>query len=206
MNKSNRIFLLVIIILLTALVVMTFLYLNMRNTAKENVNQMSEMAEENSKLNARISELEEKNNISTVTNVTVPYREDINTSFVNSTISERINSIDTDKVTINVDKNTITPKSISIIITNNNENELSFSEEFKIQNKVNEEWKDLEYRPNVVWNAIAYIIKGNSQITKKLDIEFYYGELDSGIYRVVKSFSDGNSSNMDIYSNKFSIK
>lgn len=211
MNKSNKIFLLLIFILLVALVVMTFLYLNMRNTAKENLNQVLETAEQNSKLTAEISDLKEKNSISTITNstntanMTMP-----NTNVVvnNTTVpqnevpEERDYSIDIDKVTIEVDKSTISSKSISIIIINNNENELTYGEEFKIQKNVDGEWKNLDYLPNAIWNAMAYVTKGNSQTNKKLNIENYYGELENGTYRVVKPIFDGNS----IYSDEFEIK
>lgn len=60
MNKSSKIFLAIIMILLVILIVMTVSYLKVRNTAKENFNQVLEISEENMKLNMRISELEEK--------------------------------------------------------------------------------------------------------------------------------------------------
>lgn len=211
MNKSSKIFLSIIVILLVILAIMTVSYLKMRNTAKENLNQVLETAEENSKLNARISELEAKSNIASITNATVPYKGNINTNFVNNTkneISGEIDySIDIGKVTIEADKSTITPTSISIIITNNNENMLSYGEEFKIQKKINEEWKDLDYASDkLYWNTIALVTKGNSQSTKKLDIEHYYGELDNGTYRVVKPIFNGNGGEVEIYSDEFEIE
>ena len=171
---------------------------------------MLETAEENMKLNARISELEEKNNISSVTNITLPSNGNIDTDFVNNTkneISGEIDySIDVNNVKIEVDKNTITPTSISIIITNNNENELTYGEEFKIQKKINGEWKDLNYLPNTIWNAMAYITKGNSQTTKKLNLEYTYGELGKGTYRVVKPVFNGNGGETNIFSDEFEIE
>lgn len=76
-----------------------------------------------------------------------------------------------------VDSTTIKPTSISIIIINNNDNEIGYGEEYKIQKNINGEWKYLDYLPNTVWNDIAYIIKANSQTTKKLNLENTYGEL-----------------------------
>ena len=210
MNKSSKIFLSIIIILLVILAIMTVLYLKMRNTAKENLNQVLETAEENMKLNARISELEEKSNIASITNATLPYQGNIDTDFVNNTknqISGEIDySIDTDKVIIEVDENTITPSSISIIITNNNENELTYGEEYKIQKNNNGEWKDLEYLPNTIWNAMAYITKGNSQTTQKLNLKYTYGELRKGIYRIIKPVFNGNGGEINIYSDEFEIE
>lgn len=215
MNKSSKIFLSIIIILLVILAVMTVLYLKMRNTAKENLNQMLETAEENSKLNARISKLEEKSNISSIINVTNSSNMTMpnsnvaigNNTVLQNEIPERKDySIDIDKVTIEVDESTITPTSISIIITNNNENELTYGEEYKVQKNNNGKWEDLEYLPNTIWNAMAYITKENSQTTKKLNLEYTYGELSKGIYRIVKPVFNGNGGEVNIYSDEFEIK
>lgn len=213
MNKSSKIFLVIVIILSVTLAIMTVSYLKMRNTAKENLNQALETAEKNMKLNARISELEEKNNISSITNVTNMTMPNSNVAISNNTVvqnevpEKKDYSIDTDKVTIDVDESTITPTSISIIITNNNENDLTYGEDFKIQKKVNGNWKDLDYTSDkLYWNTMAYITKGNRQTTKKLDIEHYYGELDNGIYRVVKPVFNGNGGETNIYSNEFEIE
>ena len=46
MNKLNKIFLSIIIILVIALVIMTGLYFNMRRIAKENLNSYVNVAEE----------------------------------------------------------------------------------------------------------------------------------------------------------------
>lgn len=215
MNKSSKIFLSIIIILLVILAIMTVSYLKMRNTAKENLNQVLETAEENMKLNARISELEEKSNIASITNVTNSFNMTMpnsNVAIGNQTVSQndvpegKDYSIDTDKVTIEVDESTITPTSISIIITNNNENELTYGEEYKVQKNNNGKWENLEYLPNTIWNAMAYITKGNSQTTKKLNLEHTYGELSKGIYRIVKSVFNGNGGEVEIYSDEFEIE
>lgn len=159
------------------------------------------------------SKVEEKSNISTITNttnnMTMPNTNVVasdNTALQNQELEEKDYSIDIDKVKIQVDNSTVTPISISIIITNNNENELTYGEEFKIQKMVDREWGDLEYLPNTIWNAMAYITKGKSQTTKKLNLEYTYGELSEGIYRVVKPVYDGNGNEVNIYSDEFEIK
>ena len=54
-----------------------------------------------------------------------------------------------------VDSITIKPTSISIIIINNNDNEIGYDQEYKIQKNINGEWKYLDYLPNTSWNDIA---------------------------------------------------
>ena len=105
-----------------------------------------------------------------------------------------------------VDSITIKPTSISIIIINNNDNEIGYGEEYKIQKNINGEWEYLDYFPNTVWNDIAYIIKANSQTTKKLNLENTSGELEKGTYRVIKTVFFENGKKTDIYSTEFEIK
>ena len=59
---------------------------------------------------------------------------------------------------------------------------------------------------NTSWNDIAYIIKANSQTTKKLNLENTYGELEKGTYRIIKTMFSENGKKADIYSNEFEIK
>lgn len=108
-------------------------------------------------------------------------------------------------VTIEVLKDTITKEKVEILITDNNEDQYGWGVQFKVQEKVNEEWKDLEYiSDELSWIDIAYELNKDNQLTQKLDIEKYYGKLNNGTYRIVKSVYD--SQYIDIYSNEFEIK
>ena len=116
------------------------------------------------------------------------------------------NNSDLENVIMKVDSTTIKTTSISIIIINNNDNEIGYGEEYKIQKNINGKWEYLDYLPNTVWNDIAYIIKANSQTTKKLNLENTYGELEKGTYRIIKTMFSENGKKADIYSNEFEIK
>lgn len=107
-----------------------------------------------------------------------------------------------ENVTIEVLPDTISSTSVEILITDNNVEHYGWGVEFGVQEKVDNEWKDLDYiSDDLTWTAIAYELDENNQLTQKLDIEEYYGELNNGIYRIVKTVYDG-----DIYSNEFEIK
>ena len=111
----------------------------------------------------------------------------------------------TNNVTIEVDNTTISPESVTIIITDNNTEHFAWGIEFRVQKKVNEQWEDLEYvSDDLSWIDIAYEVNEDNQLTLKLDIEKYYGKLSNGIYRIVKPFYDNGY--IDIYSNEFEIK
>lgn len=123
------------------------------------------------------------------------------------TINVDINS-KTENVTIEVDQNLITAESVSITITDNNENQYGWGVEFKIQQKINGEWQDLNYiSDNLSWIDIAYELDSNNQLIQKINIKKYYGELSSGTYRVVKPVYDNDENRyVYIYSNEFEIK
>ena len=111
---------------------------------------------------------------------------------------------DVKNVTIQVLKDTITKEALEILITDNNEDYYGWGVDFKIQKKINNEWKDLKYvSDDLVWNSIAYLPNEDNQIKQKIDIEEYYGKLKSGTYRVVKSVYDKGY--IDIYSDEFEM-
>ena len=93
--------------------------------------------------------------------------------FEESLSTNEENNSDSENVIMKVDSTTIKPTSISIIIINNNDNEIGYGEEYKIQKNINGEWKYLDYLPNTAWNDVAYIIKANSQTTKKIELRKY---------------------------------
>ena len=112
---------------------------------------------------------------------------------------------DSKNVIIEVLKDTISNKGVTIRITDNNEDTYGWGVEFRVQEKVNGEWKDLEYLSNnLSWIEIAYELGEDKQLELKLDIEKYYGELPSGTYRIVKPVYDNGY--IDLYSNEFEIK
>jgi len=110
-----------------------------------------------------------------------------------------------ENVTIEINNSTVNSESVSITITDNNENQYGWGVEFRVQEKVNGEWKNLNYvSDDLSWIDIAYQLNEDKQLTQKLDIEKYYGKLSNGIYRIVKPVYDNGY--IDIYSNEFEIK
>ncbi len=110
-----------------------------------------------------------------------------------------------ENVTIEILSNTISNTSVEILITDNNVEQYGWGVEFRVQEKVNGEWKDLNYiSDDISWTDIAYELNADNQLTQKLDIEKYYGKLNNGIYRIIKPVYDNEY--IDIYSNEFEIK
>jgi len=146
----------------------------------------------------------EKNNGS---NMTLPYIPDgmdvASGNEGNIFASDKTYNHDVKNVTIEVLKDSITNKSLVILITDNNKDHYGWGKAFKIQRKENEEWKDLMPIRDLVFEEIAYSLDSNNQLKQVIDIEKYYGKLNEGIYRIVKSVYD--KAYIDLYSNEFQI-
>lgn len=110
-----------------------------------------------------------------------------------------------ENVTIEVLKNTITNKTAEILITDNNKEQYGWGVKFRVQQKVNEEWEELDYiSDDLYWIEIAYELDENNQVKMKVNFEKYYGTLENGAYRIVKPVYDNRY--IDLYSNEFEIK
>lgn len=224
MKKSNIILIIIIAILIIALIIMTQLYFNMKESAELGLESTLKSSEEVFELNKQVQELEKELNIyknltsiSTVTNTTSnktvstePYIPDgVSVANPNDNYGIKAPDIELNRspenVTIEIVPNTVCDTSVQILITDNNEDKYGWGENFSIQEKVNGEWKNLNYiSDEIIWNALAYVPNDNNQLILKINIERYYGKLDKGTYRVVKTVYDNGD--VDIYSNEFEIK
>lgn len=63
MNKLNKIFLAIIVILVILLGIMTAMYLNMRKAAKKSLDEVLKISEEKYELNNQLNDLREQFNI-----------------------------------------------------------------------------------------------------------------------------------------------
>ena len=128
----------------------------------------------------------------------------------NVIVNKRLNQ-KPENVKIEVDKSTITPESVTIIITDNNEDHYMYWEDFGLQKKVNGKWEYVDYIiEGFSWidgYYGSYDLDENNQLIQKLDIEKYHGKLSKGTYRIVKIVTDANyMANINIYSDEFEIK
>ena len=122
-----------------------------------------------------------------------------NEIYENSNSQNSSNSKNVESVEIKVEENTITSSGLTIIITDNNEEQYGWGESYGIQEKVNGEWKKL--KANTDFNSVAYLLDENHQIRQNINWVNSYGKLPNGIYRIEKE-ADGNV----FYSNEFIIK
>jgi len=111
---------------------------------------------------------------------------------------------DNEKVTIAVLTDTVTPTGVTIIVTDKNKDSYGWGKSYKVQQKVNNEWKDLKPRTEMIFEEIAYSLDKHGQFTQNIDWTRFYGELEKGTYRIVKDTYDKGY--IYFYSNEFEIK
>ncbi len=213
MERKTKIILSVIItVLIVAVCIMTYLFLDMRNIAKNNFQSILQGAEERMVLNSRISELEDilsnTTIISSVTNTTNSYNP-MGVSVANETIDNTVVEPKTynrkpELVTIEVDTDTLSKIGVTLIITDNNETSYGWGKDYEVQKKENNNWIDLEPSESMIVQDIAYILDENNQCKQSIDWSHYYGKLENGTYRIKKKVYDNKY--IDLYSNEFEIK
>lgn len=106
-------------------------------------------------------------------------------------------------VSIRVLKNTISTQKLDIIIVDNNKLKYNWGAGFKIQKREGNQWNDLKPIKDLSFEDIAYQLDENNQLRQTINFQEYYGTLETGVYRVVKSVYD--KGNIDIYSDEFEM-
>ena len=111
----------------------------------------------------------------------------------------------TDIVNIYIKDGTLTKTSATIVINDYNPNRIVYGSEFWIEKYNNGEWDSIEtLGNNYGFNSMAYYVDENGVLEMKQDWSYIYGELDNGIYRLVKDAFFESSSPLDEY-NKYYI-
>lgn len=188
-----------IVISLVVLVIVAVLYINTK--------------QQNKSLNREIEDLKnqiKKDNLASVTNSTSAYiPEGMPVAEPNENLESEPPQTEfhrnLENVTIEVLEDTITRESAEILITDKNEEFYGWGEDFRLEKKKNGNWERMEtVGDNLIFNALAYLPKENGELKMKVNYGKYYGTLENGIYRIVKSVYDGEE--IDLYSNEFEIK
>ena len=98
---------------------------------------------------------------------------------------------DKSKVTISIEKDTLTSDGAVITIVDENENKYSWSPLYKIQQKIDGKWKDMKLLnpENMMLPDISYDNE-SGKTEQSLVWGNKYGSLEEGEYRIVKESSD----------------
>lgn len=91
-----------------------------------------------------------------------------------------------ENVTIEVVTPSVSTSGATILITDNNENKYPWKEDYIVQVKENDSWKDLKTIATNNFNEVDYVLNENNQIEQKIDWSKSYGTLSKGTYRILK--------------------
>lgn len=108
-----------------------------------------------------------------------------------------------DKVTLEVDKDTVTKNGAKLIITDKNETSYFWGSGFKLQVKNGDKWEDVPLLKTVTFDSNGYNLDENFQAIEEIDWTEAYGEVDAGTYRIIKPLYDNGY--LELYSNDFII-
>lgn len=101
-------------------------------------------------------------------------------------------------VKMKIVKNSLTPTSVDVIITDTNEpHYLGYGDWFRIDKKVNGNWRELDSKSDAIFNAIGYMMGQNDKLEITVDWSRIYGELEPGDYRLVKNVYDNSEEHED---------
>lgn len=78
--------------------------------------------------------------------------------------------------------------SVMIEYINNKDTEVMFGEEPHLEIKSEENWYVVPVKEDAAWIEIAYTLPPNGSDKREFPLKFYYGNLNSGHYRIVKTF------------------
>lgn len=97
-------------------------------------------------------------------------------------------------VTLSVKEQTITPQTeeITLVYTNNSSKEYIYGEEPHLEMEVDGIWYVIPVLDGVGWNEMGYILSPKDSREDIFTIKTYYGKLEPGNYRIIKTLhSDG---------------
>ncbi len=187
MNKKIK-FLLIVLIILIGIIV-----LNYKNIIITIFSQKSK------KLN---SETEKEQSFTTAYTPDISHEtEDVN----NSTNIELNYNRSIENVTIEVLEDTISRDGVTVVITDNNEDQYGWGEDYIIERKDGDEWQEIEPTKSKITRLIAYKRDEKNQVTFNIKWNEYYGSLEDGIYRIGKNAGSYQEDNL-VYSEEFEIK
>lgn len=116
-------------------------------------------------------------------------------------------SNDENKVTIKTVEDSITKSSIILSITDNNEIKYTWGKYYIIQEKIDNNWKNVPPIIDPIFNDLAYRLDENNNFLQRINWSKYYGELSSGTYRIVKPiYNTEINEYINFYSNEFIIE
>ena len=138
-------------------------------------------------------------------NEPIPKKEDTNNKPVNEIKDITTeNKWEVSKVNIKIKEGTLTNEGAIIIITDKNENPISWGVDFLVEVKRGEQWLLVPQKAEVIWIEIAMVPNENGITEIDCNWKALYDKLESGTYRIVKN--SYSQQYVKVYSEPFTIQ
>ena len=98
-----------------------------------------------------------------------------------------VSTWDASKVNIKIKEGTLTNEGATIVITDKNDNPISWGVDFLVELKNGEQWELVPQKGEVMWIEIAMIPNENGITEINCKWTEMYGKLENGTYRIVKN-------------------
>lgn len=110
-------------------------------------------------------------------------------------------------VSMVIKRGTLTRRGATVVITDVSGKDNIYGEEYRIDKKVDGEWKELDVvvEGNYAWNSIGYSVDEDNTLELKINWEWLYGKLEGGEYRIVKDTSVALENEKHYFSAEFRI-
>ncbi len=95
-------------------------------------------------------------------------------------------------VSINIKEGTLSDTGATIVLTNHSNQKYIYGDEYKIAKKEDFSWKEL-LCDDCWFNSYANILGANEEVELDCNFEPYFGKLEKGTYRLIKSINQDNT-------------
>ena len=106
--------------------------------------------------------------------------------------------ITNDNVILKLKEDTLTSTIVTFILTNNSDEPIVYSDEFRLERKQEDNWYKVKPIKNIGFYLQPHQLNPDEFIEFGVDLLYTYGQLESGLYRLVKSYKYNNSEE-DLY-------
>lgn len=91
-------------------------------------------------------------------------------------------------------------ESVSLAISNESDKEYTYSAASTLEVKQDGAWYVVEPKETIMWIEIAFVIQPGEIKEENVTLNEFYGTLEPGSYRIVKSFNDSDGQSLVAFS------
>lgn len=114
----------------------------------------------------------------------------MNAADFDPTVYETVNNLE--GVSMNVVEDTVSSTGLTVLLANDTDKEIIYSEDFVLETKIDDSWYQVPtvLEENYGFNDIGFQVQPKSSAEWSVDWEWLHGSLENGEYRIVKKVLD----------------